>query len=138
MADAVRHSSRRRASRATLFLSEIAFSSLWYWPPNPYCHENLLSIIFQINIPYGPLHESSRMWTVYILNCADETYYVGCTQNLDERLLRHHNKEVRYTSTRLPITLIHQSVFFDKYKAYSFEIYLKSGSGRAFAKKHFL
>ena len=28
-----------------------------------------------------------------------------------------------------------QSVFYDKYKAFEFEKYLKSGSGRAFAKK---
>jgi putative endonuclease len=75
------------------------------------------------------------MWTVYILKCADDTYYVGCTQNIEERLLRHQNCEVKYTSTRLPIELVHKSVFSNKHKAYEFEIYLKSGSGRAFAKK---
>ncbi|HLG03692.1 MAG TPA: GIY-YIG nuclease family protein [Bacteroidia bacterium] len=24
-------------------------------------------------------------WTVYILKCSDGTYYVGCTNNLDDR-----------------------------------------------------
>jgi putative endonuclease len=75
------------------------------------------------------------MWTVYILKCSDMTYYVGCTEDINDRLRRHNSRQVRYTSERLPIQVVHQSVFYDKYKAYEFEIYLKSGSGRAFAKK---
>ena len=75
------------------------------------------------------------MWSVYILECADKTHYVGCTSSLDERLRRHNNKEVHYTKSRLPIKLITHIVFNDKYKAYDFEKYLKSGSGRAFFKK---
>ena len=76
------------------------------------------------------------MWQVYILKCSDGTYYVGCTQDVNERLTRHRRMEVHYTKTRLPLELIHYAVFFDKYKAYEYEKYLKSGSGRAFAKKH--
>ncbi|TAH38358.1 MAG: GIY-YIG nuclease family protein [Bacteroidetes bacterium] len=75
------------------------------------------------------------MWTVYILKCSDNTYYTGCTHDLNERLKRHHKGQVAYTSPRLPVELVHHSVFYDKYKAYEFEKYLKSGSGRAFAKK---
>jgi putative endonuclease len=40
-----------------------------------------------------------------------------------------------YTKYRLPIELISYTVFRDKYKAYEFERYLKSGSGKAFAQK---
>lgn len=75
------------------------------------------------------------MWTVYILKCYDNTYYTGCTHDLNERLQRHNNRQVAYTSSRLPVQVVHQSVFYDKYKAFEFEKYLKSGSGRAFAKK---
>jgi predicted GIY-YIG superfamily endonuclease len=75
------------------------------------------------------------MWTVYILKCSDETYYVGCTNEINDRLSRHEKGDIKYTSSRLPIKVVHQSVFFDKYKAYEFEKYLKSGSGRAFAIK---
>jgi putative endonuclease len=74
-------------------------------------------------------------WTVYILKCSDGTYYVGFTSNLTDRMVRHNRGEVHYTSTRLPFEIVHQSVFYNKYKAYEFENYLKSGSGRAFAKK---
>lgn len=75
------------------------------------------------------------MWTVYILKCADNTYYVGCTGDMNDRISRHRLGSVKYTSSRLPVEIAHQSIFSDKYKAYEFEIYLKSGSGRAFAKK---
>lgn len=75
------------------------------------------------------------MWTVYILECSDKTHYVGCTSNLDDRLRRHSNKEVHYTKSRLPINLVTYIVFNDKYKAYDFEKYLKSGSNRVFFKK---
>ncbi|HEX8516269.1 MAG TPA: GIY-YIG nuclease family protein [Bacteroidia bacterium] len=75
------------------------------------------------------------MWTVYILKCSDNTYYVGCTADLNERIARHNSGQVSYTSSRLPLHITHQSVFTDKYKAFEFEKYLKSGSGRAFAKK---
>lgn len=75
------------------------------------------------------------MWTVYILKCSDNPYYVGCSQNIEERLVRHNNGDVNYISSRLPVQPVHQSIFYDKYKAYEFEIYLKSGSGRAFSIK---
>ncbi|MCC6837077.1 MAG: GIY-YIG nuclease family protein [Bacteroidia bacterium] len=75
------------------------------------------------------------MWNVYLLKCNDGTYYTGCTSNLSDRLKRHNNGEVLYTSTRLPFQLITHIVFTDKYKAYNFEKYLKSGSGKAFAFK---
>jgi putative endonuclease len=54
---------------------------------------------------------------------------------MNDRISRHEKGNVTYTSSRLPLKVAHQSVFFDKYKAYEFEKYLKSGSGRAFAIK---
>ena len=67
----------------------------------------------------------------------DDGYYVGCTKSLRERLDRHSAGYVKATSSRLPATLDNYFAFRDKYKAYEFEKYLKSGSGRAFSKKHF-
>ncbi|MBL7883984.1 MAG: GIY-YIG nuclease family protein [Bacteroidia bacterium] len=75
------------------------------------------------------------MWYVYLLKCSDGTYYTGCTSNLEERMKRHNKKEVLYTSSRLPFELITHIVFTDKYKAFAFEKYLKSGSGKAFTFK---
>ncbi len=75
------------------------------------------------------------MWYVYILKCNDGSYYTGCTSNLNERLYRHNTKRVHFTKDKLPIVLITCISFSDKYKAYKFEKYLKSGSGIVFRNK---
>jgi putative endonuclease len=78
------------------------------------------------------------MYTVYILECTDGKPYTGCTENLEERLERHDKGYVPATVGRRPIRLITHIVFTDKYKAFEFERYLKSGSGRAFINKHLI
>jgi putative endonuclease len=78
------------------------------------------------------------MYYVYILRCCDGSPYTGCTEDLKERLQGHINGKVPATKFRLPIELICYCAFRDKYKAFEFEKYLKSGSGRAFMSKRFL
>jgi len=77
------------------------------------------------------------MYYVYSLKCKDG-YYVGCTDNLKDRLKRHQNGQVQATENRLPIKLDFYFATSNKYIAFNFEKYLKSGSGRAFIKKHFI
>ncbi|MDO8571346.1 MAG: GIY-YIG nuclease family protein [bacterium] len=76
------------------------------------------------------------MYYIYSLKCKDG-YYVGCTDNIQERLDRHQKSQVPATAKRLPVSLEFYFATEDKYKAFEFEKYLKSGSGRAFLKKHF-
>ena len=78
------------------------------------------------------------MWFVYILKCSDGKLYTGCTEDFDERLNRHKSGYVNATKFRLPVTLVSYTAFPDKYKAFEFEKYLKSGSGRAFLAKHYV
>jgi putative endonuclease len=78
------------------------------------------------------------MWFVYVLKCADNTYYTGCTSNLDDRIKRHVKGENTYTKKRLPIVLVGYFALSNKYKAYAFEKYLKSGSGKALLKKRII
>jgi predicted GIY-YIG superfamily endonuclease len=80
----------------------------------------------------------SAMWVVYTLQCADGTYYTGCTNDLEDRLNRHNIGQIHYTKTRLPVTLHTYIAFFDKYKAFDYEKYLKSESGIAFRKKRLI
>ena len=77
------------------------------------------------------------MYYIYSLKCKDG-FYVGCTDNLDGRLERHKKEHVPATANRLPIELDFYFAAKDKYKAFEFEKYLKSGSGRAFIKKHLI
>ena len=78
------------------------------------------------------------MHYVYILKCADNSFYVGCTNNLEDRLDRHNKRQVLATKDRLPVKLIVDIGFQNRYTAYNFEKYLKTGSGRAFLKRHLL
>ena len=75
---------------------------------------------------------------VYLARCSDGSIYVGCTNNLEERLKRHNAGYVRSTKYRTPLNIITSITFNDKYKAYAFEKYLKSGSGRAFLNKRLI
>jgi putative endonuclease len=74
------------------------------------------------------------MYYVYSLKCKDG-FYIGCTDNLKERLNRHIKGYVKATKDRRPIDLEIYFAIKDKYKAFEFEKYLKTASGRAFAKK---
>lgn len=50
---------------------------------------------------------------VYILTCADGTLYVGCTNNLEKRLLEHNTSKrgAKYTKMRRPLVLSHSEIF---------------------------
>ena len=78
------------------------------------------------------------MHYVYILKCSDDHPYVGCTNDLKERLKRHQNGNVPATKDRLPAKLAFYASFDNKYKAFEFEKYLKSGSGRTFINKRLI
>ena len=75
------------------------------------------------------------MYYVYSLSCKDG-YYVGCTDDLKDRLIRHQKGHVPATKERLPVKLDFYFATGDKYIAFEFEKYLKTGSGRSFIKKH--
>ncbi len=76
------------------------------------------------------------MYYAYILICSDKKTYIGGTDNLKERLIRHQRGYVAATKKRLPIKLKAYFAFDNEHVAFNFEQYLKSGSGRAFMKKH--
>ena len=64
-------------------------------------------------------------------------YYVGITEDLKSRLHVHNVGQVTHTSKFRPWRYKNAFWFSDDQKAAQFEKYLKGGSGRAFAKKHF-
>jgi putative endonuclease len=76
---------------------------------------------------------------VYILRSgADPSrHYVGRAANVDERLEWHNAGPCGYTRRHRPWRVLAAIEFPDEPTAAGFEKYLKSGSGRAFAKRHF-
>ncbi len=53
------------------------------------------------------------MHFVYILECADKSFYVGCTNDLERRLKQHNNSKwgAHYTKTRRPVILKYSESF---------------------------
>ena len=77
------------------------------------------------------------MWYVYIIRSIShpEQEYVGTTADLKRRLPEHNAGRSAHTAKFKPWQLVWYCAFPDKFKALEFEKYLKSHSGRAFAKK---
>lgn len=74
---------------------------------------------------------------VYILetDTTPKHYYTGFTENLESRLEAHNSGRVPHTSKFRAGHIKTAIAFTDKKSALGFETYLKSASGRAFAKK---
>jgi putative endonuclease len=64
-------------------------------------------------------------------------YYVGMSNDPARRLDEHNGGKSIHTNKYRPWKLMVSIGFAEAAKAAAFERYLKSGSGRAFAKKHF-
>ncbi len=49
------------------------------------------------------------MWHVYIVECADGTYYTGITTDVNRRINEHNYsfKSAKYTRSRRPVKLVY-------------------------------
>jgi len=66
---------------------------------------------------------------VYILRCADGTYYCGHTDDLEQRIAQHHSGEIKgYTSDRLPLEYMWSAEFETRAEALSAEMQIKGWS----------
>lgn len=79
------------------------------------------------------------MYYVYILKSEkDGSLYKGSTSDIKKRLAEHNFGNSKYSSSKKPFKLIWYCAFPTKKQALEFEIYIKSGSGFAFANKHLI
>jgi len=76
---------------------------------------------------------------VYVLlsTVHQDRYYTGLTSNIQERLAAHNAGLSKHTANGRPSKLVTTIEFLDAEKARISESYLKSGSGRAFARRYF-
>ncbi len=76
---------------------------------------------------------------VYMLQSISfpERFYVGSTLDLKKRFQEHNKGLSSHTKKFLPWKIAGYLAFSDHEKADRFEAYLKTASGRAFAKRHF-
>jgi len=79
------------------------------------------------------------MWYVYVLRSeVDSKLYVGSTNDLRRRLEEHRQGRVESTKLRRPFRLEAYFALSSESTARALEQYLKTGSGKAFLRKHIL
>lgn len=80
------------------------------------------------------------MHYVYLIESVHDRdhHYVGQTRDLRARLSGHNSGNTPHTARYRPWNLVCYLGFADERKAVAFEHYLKSGSGKAFMKRHLL
>lgn len=76
---------------------------------------------------------------VYVLKTVvgEPRYYIGVTSEVQQRLVWHNQGRCAHTAKHRPWRTHVVLEFSDEPHATRFEHYLKSGSGRAFARRHF-
>jgi len=71
------------------------------------------------------------MHTAYILQSSrDGSYYIGSTDNLDKRIIKHNKGYSRYTKSKRPFNLIYKEDYATRSEAKKREYYLKSLKSR--------
>lgn len=74
-------------------------------------------------------------YTYILLSSKSHIFYFGSTNNLKKRFEIHNKGEVVFTKPHLPWKIVWYGAFKTERQARDFELYLKSGSGKAFAYK---
>ena len=73
--------------------------------------------------------DDTDFWKVYLLECADGSYYCGVAKYLERRLAQHNGVQpggAKYTRSRRPVKLLAFRVCPDKRSAYSLEYAVKA------------
>jgi putative endonuclease len=112
-------------------------------PPNPrgaFCVQNSKPSVDAVDALHLLPHMTLPSFRfVYILRSVSEPerHYVGLTDDVSARMTAHNQQGTSHTSKYQPWKLVVALEFSCADGAIRFEKYLKSGSGRAFAKRHF-
>ena len=88
---------------------------------------------------YTAQNGRNAMFYTYIIRSIahPDQRYIGHTADLRQRLAKHNKGDVPHTSKFKPWKIEVYIAFETEEKAIAFESYLKSGSGHAFAQRHF-
>ena len=70
--------------------------------------------------------EMESVWYLYILRCADDTFYTGITTDVEKRLETHRSgKGAKYTRGRGPLELVYRECCSSHSEALKREIQVK-------------
>ena len=82
------------------------------------------------------LNQSRIVYVIRSVNHPDR-YYTGLTDNVHRRVAVHNSGGSKYTAALRPWALVAFTEFTNPESAAEFEQFLKTGSGRAFSKRHY-
>lgn len=73
------------------------------------------------------------MYFVYIVKCADDTFYTGIATELERRIEEHNNsdKGAKYTRVRRPVRLVYSEEYPDRSSASKREYEIKKKMTRS-------
>lgn len=73
------------------------------------------------------IYHQILMYFVYIIQCADSTFYTGITTNLDRRIKEHNQSKLgaKYTKVRRPVKLVFSKEFENRSQASKEESLIK-------------
>ena len=73
------------------------------------------------------------MYFVYIVKCADNTFYTGIATELERRIEEHNgsDKGAKYTRARRPVNLVYSEEYPDRSSASKREYEIKKKMSRA-------
>ncbi|MFQ5778732.1 MAG: GIY-YIG nuclease family protein [Terriglobia bacterium] len=74
---------------------------------------------------------ADKPWFCYLLQCHDDSFYVGITNDLEERLREHaRGKDSEYTAKRRPVRLVWKERSSSRKEARRREVEIKGWSRR--------
>jgi len=79
-------------------------------------------------------------WYVYLLNCADDSFYTGITTDLKRRLHEHNHddkKAAKYTRARRPVNIVYFELCTSRSDAASREYEVRKSTRRVKAQLAF-
>ncbi|MEQ9305327.1 MAG: GIY-YIG nuclease family protein [Marinoscillum sp.] len=73
--------------------------------------------------------DNPTIWFIYILRCADESFYTGITTDLNRRYEQHNaGTASRYTRSRLPVSMVYHEIQANRSLALKRELEIKAMS----------
>lgn len=85
--------------------------------------------IAELNVKEDNAADNPTEWFVYILRCADDSFYTGITTDLNRRCDQHNaGTASRYTRSRLPVSMVYHEIQTTRSLALKRELEIKAMS----------
>ncbi len=84
-----------------------------------------------------PAPRQHPLFYAYVIQCENDSFYIGQTDDLSRRWGQHKQGQVGWTKRHKPVAVIHHECFDSRREAVEREKYLKTGFGRKWLKREY-